>query len=223
MAVISPGEMPRASLVLAPAPALPAGGDTSMGRARSDATTIDASPEAPQPAPAFDDVYHAHASFVWRSAFRLGVPRSAIEDVMQDVFIVVHRRLPEFEERTSVKAWISAIVIRVVRAHRRKAMRRDAPDARSALDPETLADAKAETPLESIERDEAVRELHAILECMNDERREVFVLSELEELTAPEIAHALQVNVNTIYWRLRTARKEFEQIFRRRTLEGRNR
>jgi RNA polymerase sigma-70 factor, ECF subfamily len=213
MAVISPNEMPRASLVLAPLTDLRLGADSAI------AHPVAASPAART----FDDLYHAYAQFVWRSAFRLGVPRSAVEDVMQDVFLVVHRRLADYEERTSMKAWISAIVIRVVRAHRRKSMRRDVPDARDAVDPETIADAKSKTPFESFERDETVRELYAILERMNDERREVFVLSELEELTAPEIALALQVNVNTIYWRLRTARKEFEQFFRRRTMEGRPR
>lgn len=214
MASISLGEMPRASLVLAPEEHPHPARDTSI----ADPTEADA-----RASPTFDDVYHAYAPFVWRSAFRLGVPRSAVEDVMQDVFLVVHRRLSEFEERASMRAWISAIVVRVVRAHRRKALRREAPEERDALDPETIADARGRTPFESMERDETVRELYAILAHMNDERREVFVLSELEELTAPEIAHALSVNVNTIYWRLRTARKEFDQIFRRRALEMRSR
>jgi RNA polymerase sigma-70 factor (ECF subfamily) len=173
----------------------------------------------------FDAVYHAHASFVWRTACRLGVPRHAAEDVMQEVFLVVHRRLPEFEERTSIRAWLSAIVIRVVRAHRRAGRRKDRAEdgGLHPFDPDHIIDPKTRTPLDLVEQDEAVRELYAILAGMNEERREVLVLSELEELTAPEIAHALQVNVNTVYWRLRTARKEFERtLFRRRAAEGRS-
>jgi RNA polymerase sigma-70 factor (ECF subfamily) len=181
--------------------------------------------------PTFDSVYHAYASFVWRSAYRLGVPRAALEDVMQEVFLVVHRKLPAFEERasdraaTSMRAWLSAIVIHVVRAHRRTLRRRDptADERAASIDPDTLVDPWTPSPIEAALRDDAVRELYEILASMNDDRREVFVLSELEELSAPEIAHALGVNVNTIYWRLRTARKEFEQIlFRRRALETRS-
>jgi RNA polymerase sigma-70 factor, ECF subfamily len=167
----------------------------------------------------FDAIYNAYAAFVWRTAFRLGVQSAAAEDVMQDVFLVVYRRLPEFEERTSVRAWLSAIIIRVVRAHRRTGRRKGGAVERQAapVDPDTLVDLGARSPLSMVEQDETVRELYAVLQSMKEERREVIVLSELEELTAPEIAKALQVNINTVYWRLRTARREFERIlFRRR-------
>jgi RNA polymerase sigma-70 factor (ECF subfamily) len=173
----------------------------------------------------FDAVYEAHASLVWRMVRRLGVPSSAVEDVMQEVFVVVHRRLPDFEERATVRAWLSAIVIRVVRAHlrtvRRKDRTRDA--AAPVVDPDSLVDARSRSALELVEQDEAVRELYAVLACMNERRREALVLSELEELTAPEIAKALDVNVNTVSFRLRTARKEFERIlFRRRAADSRS-
>jgi RNA polymerase sigma-70 factor, ECF subfamily len=184
----------------------------------------------------FDSVYHAYAPFVWRNARRLGVSYGAVEDVMQEVFLVVYRRLPEFEERAtaastgsagsfaSMKAWLSAILIRIVRAHRRGARRKDAAGANtpSSPEPDSLMDRRSPSPLEAAERDEAVQELYAILSRMNEERREVLVLSELEELTAPEIALALQVNVNTISWRLRTARQEFERmVVKRRAAEAR--
>jgi RNA polymerase sigma-70 factor (ECF subfamily) len=191
--------------------------------------TADAIPQALT----FDAVYHSYASFVWRNARRLGVPYGAVEDVMQEVFLVVHRRLPEFEERasilspgsfTSMKAWLSAILIRVVRAHRRQARRKDGAieNAPPSPDPDSLSDRRLPSPLEAAERDEAVQELYAILSRMNEERREVLVLSELEELTAPEIAEALQVNVNTVSWRLGTARREFERmVIKRRAAQAR--
>jgi RNA polymerase sigma-70 factor (ECF subfamily) len=144
----------------------------------------------------------------------LGVPFGAVEDVLQEVFLVVYRRLPEFEERTSVRAWLSAILIRVVRAHRRKGRWTD--PATHLLEPDSLTDTHSPSPLAAAERDEAVRELYAILLRMNEERREVLVLSELEELTVPEIALALQVNVNTVAWRLRKAKQEFERMVLRR-------
>ena len=179
-------------------------------------------PDTPGQPWTFDSVYQSYAPFVWRNALRLGVPTSAAEDVMQEVFLVVHRRLPEFEERTSVRAWLSAILIRVVRAHRRTQRRKRLSFAPAVpLEPDRLTDAKTPSPLDWAERDEAVRELYGVLSRMNEERREVLILSEIEELSAPEIADALSVNVNTVYWRLRAARKEFERIvLRRRASEG---
>jgi len=184
----------------------------------------------PQPL-TFDSVYHSYAPFVWRNARRLGVSHGAVEDVMQEVFLVVYRRLPDFEERapltplTSMRAWLSAILIRVVRAHRRQARRKDGAgqNAPPSPEPDTLIDRRSPSPLEAAERDEAVQELYAILSRMNEARREVLVLSELEELSAPEIAQALQVNVNTVSWRLRTARHEFERmVLKRRAVEARS-
>ena len=164
----------------------------------------------------FDSMYQNYAPFVWRNACRLGIPSSAQEDVMQEVFLVVHRRLPEFEERTSARAWLSAILIRVVRAYRRMQRLKDVPAAHALVDPDAVSDPTTLNPHQSLEHNEAVRELHAVLSRMNEQRREVLILSELEELTAPEIAHALEINVNTVYFRLRTARKEFEQVVLRR-------
>jgi RNA polymerase sigma-70 factor (ECF subfamily) len=180
--------------------------------------------EAAPARPTFDSVYHAWAPFVWRNARRLGVPFGAVEDVMQEVFLVVYRKLPEFEERTSVRAWLSAILINVVRAHRRSARRKD-PTGGSGLpspEPDSLTDVRSQSPLQAAERDEAVRELYSILARMNEKRREVLVLSELEELSAREIAQALQVNVNTVSWRLQTARREFERMVLRRSKVERN-
>ena len=177
---------------------------------------------SPMPPPlAFDAIYETYAAFVWRNARRLGVPASAAEDVMQEVFLVVHRRLAEFEEGTSMRAWLSAILVRVVRAFWRTRQRKTAW-AEAELEPDVTADTTTPSPLEAAEHDAAARELYAVLSGMNEERREVLVLAEIEELTAPEIAQALSVNVNTVYWRLRTARKEFERaLFRRRAERGR--
>lgn len=144
---------------------------------------------------------------------------------MQDVFLVVHRRLPSFERGTSMLAWLSAIVVRVVRTYRRTLRRKHPTDHAGfpLLEPDTMSDRNARTPLDEVERDEAVRRLHAILAQMDDDRREIFVLSELAQLTAPEIAKALQININTVYWRLRTARGEFEKImFREQAAKARS-
>jgi RNA polymerase sigma-70 factor (ECF subfamily) len=195
-----------------------------MLRASPVSLSLDAEAQVPE-APVvwtFDAIYQKYAPFVWRAACRLGVAPSTAEDVVQDTFLVVHRRLGEYEERTSIRAWLFAILVRVVRDHRRSARRKGGPavDADAA----DLVDTKTPSALDNIERNEAVRELYAILNTMEEGRREVFVLVELEQLTVPEVAHALSANVNTVYWRLRSARRDFEKVLlRRRTVDERKR
>jgi RNA polymerase sigma-70 factor (ECF subfamily) len=152
------------------------------------------------------EVYETHFDFVWRSARRLGVASLHVDDVVQEVFLVVHRRLAEFEGRSSLKTWLFAITRRVVRDHRRSARRKPA-EPLGAIEPADLgpgADVR-------LSRGEEARLLHALLDELDDEKRETFVLAELEQMSGPEIAEALDVNLNTVYARLRAARALFEQ------------
>lgn len=162
-------------------------------------------------APCFEDVYRTEFGFVWRSAKRLGLRDAGLDDAVQEVFVVVHRRLAEFEGRSSLRTWLFGITLRVVRDHRRSARRRDPGPP---VDPDTLRDTGG-GPAESAEKAEAVRLLHALLDELDDERREVFVMAELEQMAMPEISEALGINVNTAYARLRIARQEFEQALAR--------
>ena len=175
---------------------------------------------APALPPRFEAVYEAHFDFVWRVARRLGVPEGSVDDVVQDVFLVVHRRLAEFEGRSALASWLFAITRRVVHDHRRSARRKS--DRCQEL-PAELADGGQPGPREAAARAEAVRILHGLLDQLADDRREVFVLAELEQMTAPEIAEALEVNVNTVYSRLRAARQDFEQALARRQAGERHR
>lgn len=165
--------------------------------------------EAPAPSegtPSFAEVYTAHFAFVWRSARRLGVQGGSVDDVVQDVFVIVHRRLGDFEGRSSLKTWLFGILLRVVRDHRRS-LRRKSPGAQ--VDADLVADG-ATSPHECAAKAEAARTLHALLDELSDDKREVFVLADLEQLTAPEIADALGVPLNTVYSRLRGARQDFD-------------
>jgi len=160
----------------------------------------------------FTSVYDEHFAFVWRSMRRLGVPDRALDDAAQDVFIVVHRRLAEFEGRSSLKSWLFAIARRVAHDHRRRIGRKERTEELH----ETVADPRGVTPAHDAERAEAVRTLHEILNALDDDKREVFVLAELEQMTVPEIAEAIGVNLNTVYSRLRAARMAFEAAIQRR-------
>src|SRR6185437_8084289 len=155
--------------------------------------------------PTFEEVYDEIFGFVWRSLRRLGVPEASIDDAVQDVFVVVHRRLADFEGRSSLKTWVFGIALRVARDHARTARRKG---GLLPLD-ERIPDA-APDPAESLVRSEAVRELDRILGTLDEDKRAVFVLAEIEQMSAPEIAEALGVNVNTVYSRLRAARREVE-------------
>jgi len=160
----------------------------------------------------FDVVYDELFEFVWRSARRLGVHEASVDDVAQDVFLVVHRRLSEFEGRSSVKTWLFGITLRVVSDWRRTKRRKGGLLELPAEDrlPSGIAG-----PDGALEREEAARLLQALLAELDDDKREVFVMVELEELSAPEVASVLTIPLNTVYSRLRVAREEFERALSR--------
>ncbi|APR75318.1 RNA polymerase sigma factor RpoE [Minicystis rosea] len=168
-------------------------------------------------APSFEAVYDECFDLVFRNIRRLGVPDAAVDDAVQEVFLVVHRRLGEFEGRASLRTWVFSIVARVAKDHRRSLRRKSphtrAPDA--SVDADTVPDERGGDPHTSTERSEGVRLLHRVLDALDDDKREVLVMAELEQLTAPEIAEVLGENVNTIYARLRAARRDFEQAAQR--------
>jgi RNA polymerase sigma-70 factor, ECF subfamily len=163
----------------------------------------------------FDAVYDQYAEFVWRVLRRLGVPASSVDDAAQDVFFIAHRRLGEFGGRSSLKTWLFGVVANVARRHLRSARRKspENPDG-EPIDPDTLAHETAD-PLERAEKAEAVRLLYALLDELDDAKRAIFVLAELEQMSMPEIAEALAINVNTAYARLRAARQSFEKAVER--------
>jgi RNA polymerase sigma-70 factor (ECF subfamily) len=172
----------------------------------------------------FEDVYEAHVDFVWRMACRLGVRQQAAEDVVQEVFLAVHRRLAEFEGRSSVKTWLVSI-IRLALLERRRSMRHKALDNVSAPqaspDLDAIEDVATWGPHERAAHAEALRLLYELLDGLDEDKREVFVLVELEQMAVVEVAAALGINVNTVYSRLRLAREKFgAALARHRARDG---
>ncbi len=160
----------------------------------------------------FDAVYEEHFDYVWRSIRQLGVDEANADDAVQDVFVVVHRRLETFEARSSLKTWLFGIALRVARDHRRRFGRKDGRQQPLSFE---LHDT-APGPYEKLETSEAVRVFEGLLECLDDNKREIFVLAEVEQLTAPEIAGLLEIPLNTVYSRLRVARQAFNDALRER-------
>lgn len=165
----------------------------------------------------FEQVYEAYSAFVWRNARRLGVPSTGAEDVVQDVFIVVQRRLPDFDGRTAIQSWIFGILVRVVSHHRRSYQRKDARCV--SLEPgmayHNTSLAGARSPSEQAENAERIRLLEKLLGQLDEGKRTLLVLSELEGWTLREIAEYLGSNTNTVHSRLRAAKRAFEDLHRR--------
>jgi RNA polymerase sigma-70 factor, ECF subfamily len=159
----------------------------------------------------FETIYAHYFRAVWRTLRRLGVTPAQLDDAAQDVFVVVHRRLPEFDGR-SPRGWLYAIAVRVASDYRRGTVsRRTSPLSESLVDP-------ALDPGQTNERRESVELLHALLGELSESKRTVFVLAELEELSVPEIAGILGENLNTVYSRVRAARADFESALHRHRL-----
>jgi RNA polymerase sigma-70 factor (ECF subfamily) len=169
-----------------------------------------------QPIPSFETLYEENVKFVWRAARRLGIDSGDTDDVVQEVFVVAHRKLPEFEGRAQIKTWLLKILVRVVHHYFRTQQRKPGHRPAHALDNlDALRDQQTRGPAEVAEHKDAVRILDNLLARMDSEKREVFVLAEIEELSSVEIAEILGANINTVYSRLRAARQEFEHALRR--------
>lgn len=177
--------------------------DVSTGGAER--AKVEDAASAPVPPPDFAAVYDAHFASLWRSARALGIPADAVDDVLQDVFIVVHRRLPSFEGRAQIRTWLTKILVRVVATHRRRHRRKGGLDAL----PEDVRDERETGPHDLAARREAARLLMEILDAMDDDQRAVFVLAEIEQMPVPEIASAIGENLSTTYSRLRLARADY--------------
>ncbi|MCY1005794.1 sigma-70 family RNA polymerase sigma factor [Nannocystis pusilla] len=170
--------------------------------------------EAPIAGASFEALFREHFGFVYRNLCRLGVPPAAVEDAVQEVFLVVLRR-PD-APITSVRGWLYGIARRIAWRQRRSAGRQH-----------RLAQALADEAPRALDGAVAVaeREAAALLERflgrLDEDKRAVFLLAELEQMTAPEIARALEVKENTVYSRLRAARQEFDRTFARVRLRER--
>lgn len=163
-------------------------------------------------------LYDQYFSFVYRSARRLGVPLSAVDDAVQEVFVVLHRRIAEYDGRASLQSWIYGILSNVVRDYRRSFRRKQGWLVASDGD-ELLGPAPSATDPER--RTELQRDVELLLQLLDelpDGQRELIVLAELEQMTVPEICECVGGNPNTVYSRLRAARENLKRKLSRRSI-----
>jgi RNA polymerase sigma-70 factor (ECF subfamily) len=153
---------------------------------------------------AFDAVYDRYFDYVHRLVARLA-GTSDPDDLVQEVFLVVHRRLRGFEGRASLTTWLFRIAYRVVGAHiRRERLRRA---LRTALGWESEPVEPPRGPL-LVEQAEQAAALAAALGSLSWKKRAVIVLHEVEGWPCRDIARRLGVPVDTVYTRLHHARRE---------------
>jgi RNA polymerase sigma-70 factor (ECF subfamily) len=168
------------------------------------------SAEAAVVAPDFEHVYASTFAFAWRLLRRLGVPEASLDDAAQEVFVIVHRRLSGFEGRSSLRTWVAGIAVRVASDMRRATRRRGDTVPLSDEIADAMADAQP-GPVERATSAQAFALMQKLLATLSEEQRDVFVLAELEQLTATEISAIVGAGVNTVYSRLRLARAAFEE------------
>jgi RNA polymerase sigma-70 factor (ECF subfamily) len=154
--------------------------------------------------------YDEHFDFVWRSLRRLGVPEAALDDAAQEVFVVAFRRADDFEGRSSHKTWLFGIAWNRARELSRGARRHPEHELPEALEQPAGDDAE-----QVAMRNQALRFAYRVLDELLPERRAVLVMAEVEEMTAAEIADVLAIPLNTVYSRIRLARRDFEAALKR--------
>ena len=158
---------------------------------------------APALPPSLASLFRDHAAYIHRAARHLGAPHDELDDIVQDVFLVAHRRLDEFAGRAAPRTWLYGICLRVVansrrlaRRHREKLVAR-VPEAASERDLESTSDvARARTALERA------------LGALDEDKRAVFVLVDIEELAVDEVARVVEAPAKTVYSRLYAARAQ---------------
>jgi RNA polymerase sigma-70 factor (ECF subfamily) len=155
-------------------------------------------------------IFREHAAFVLRVVRRLGVAPRDVEDVAQEVFVVVHKKLDTFTGESSVRTWLFGIAHRVASDHRRRAYVQ-----RENLEAEPPAVNFDAPQAEDFHQRELRKNLDRALDELDDAKRAVFVLYEMEGIPMTEIAESLGCPLPTAYSRLREARERIRSHFSR--------
>lgn len=151
-------------------------------------------------------IFRREGPYVVRALRYFGVPERDLPDVCQEVFLVVHRKLSEFEHRASIRTWLYRISQRAASDYRRRAHVR-----REHITGEPITAGEA-TTLDLAETLMARSLLLQALDALDDDKRVVFVLYEIEGLTMKEIAEIVDCPLQTAYSRLHTARKLMAEL-----------
>lgn len=181
----------------------------------AESLTLGTLPEARAPGLSAEQVYERHADFVWRTLQHLGARNADLEDLAQEVFVTVHRRISSFDGRSKLTTWLFGVCLHLVQRHRRRAYFR--LEFLHAEPPERV---DLETPEVRYAGAEARVRLERLLDKLSPERRATFVLFEVDGVSCEEIAELTAVPVGTVYSRLHLARKQVAKTAARLRREG---
>jgi RNA polymerase sigma-70 factor, ECF subfamily len=170
-----------------------------------------------------DALYRAHVDAIARWAGRLAGPELDLEDIVQDVFVVVHRRLSEFRGDAKITTWLYEITARVVRDRRRHRRRwrwlvgwgsraSGEGGAPVGADPEQVVTGEP-GPLELLETQEATRNFYRVLDEIGEMYREIIIMFELEGLSGQEIAVVTGLSLANVWVRLHRGRQRLLERF----------
>jgi RNA polymerase sigma-70 factor (ECF subfamily) len=153
------------------------------------------------------EVFDAHAPFLHRTVVGLGCRAADAEDLCQEIFLIVLRRMGDFTGG-SLRAWLYGIAVRVVSDHRRRAhVRREIPT-------DTIQDGCIEpSQADNLDQRRAEQRLLSVLDELDEDKRAAFVLYEIEELTIKEVAQVIGCPLQTAYSRLQAARQHVRNAF----------
>lgn len=152
----------------------------------------------------FSDLFEAEHSYVLHSLRRLGVAERDLEDVTHDVFVIVHRKLRDFDASRPPRPWLFAFAARLAADYRKRARHRY---ERVGVLQET-AD-PTPSPQRMLERKQQQSVVLRALDALDDSRRALFVMVEIDEVPVVDAAAALEIPLNTAYSRLRLGRADF--------------
>lgn len=163
-------------------------------------------------------LHEAHAEFVWSTLYRLGIREADLPDLLQEVFLVAHRRADSFDGTSKATTWLYSICAKVASTHRRRAhVRRE-----ELYDPTTRVDRASEPRADDLVAEKRAKAtLYEILDVLEPEKRAVFVMFELEERPCAEIAETFGIPLGTVHSRIHSARADFEKELSRLRLRER--
>jgi RNA polymerase sigma-70 factor (ECF subfamily) len=159
-------------------------------------------------------VHERHGEFIWRTLHRMGVRPPLVEDVYQEVFLVVHRRLSTFNGQSAITTWLYEICFRVAAGYRRKAHFRREELVHDWSELESVS-SQTPSPERQLVASRQAKQLERILDTMPLEYRVVFVMFEIEGLSSEQIAESVGAPLGTVYSRLYRARKHFARALTR--------
>lgn len=154
-----------------------------------------------------ETIYQAHRSFVRQALLRFGVPERDCPDEVHEVFIVVGRKLSSYEWQGALTTWLYGIARRVAAAYRRRAVHR----YEQLVEEGQVETPSAECPYERARCMQARGWVLEILDSMSPEQRAAFTMYELQGLTGREIAERLGIPLQTVFSRLRRARRVYDR------------